>query len=145
MTVSKNNRGKLWVTKLKKKLDYWWNWIICFPLFSTTWSNTVSTNAQMGLAWSNTSQRNRSGKVILNGLLANCPCRCSPELLGCSFLTWDNGNGVFLPGHHTDVLLDDRGDEALEDGDITPHGALVSHTDCVRLPEHWNGKKRMFF
>lgn len=90
----------------------------------------------------NTSQRNRSGKVILNGLLANCPCRCSPELLGCSFLTWDNGNGVFLPGHHADVLLDDRGDEALEDGDITPHGALVSHTDCVRLPEHWYGKKR---
>lgn len=55
-------------------------------------------------------------------------------------LTWDNGDGVFLPGHHADVLLDNRGDEALEDSDITPHGALVSHTDRVRLPEHWREK-----
>lgn len=95
--------------------------------------------------WSNKSQRDRSDEVILNGLLVNCPCRCSLEHLGCCFLTWDDGDSVFLPGHHADVLLDDRGDEALEDGDITPHGALVSHTDCVRLPEHWYGKKRMIF
>lgn len=58
------------------------------------------------------------------------------------FPTRDDGDGVFLPGHHTDVLLDDRGDEALEHGDITPHGALVSHTDCVGLPEHWCVEKR---
>lgn len=59
------------------------------------------------------------------------------------FLTWYNGDGVFLPGHHADVLLDNRGDEALEDSDITPHGALVSHTDCIRLPEHWREKNKM--
>lgn len=53
------------------------------------------------------------------------------------FLTWNNGDCVLLPGHHTNVLLDSRGDEALEHGDITPHGALVSHTDRVWLPEHW--------
>lgn len=59
------------------------------------------------------------------------------------FLTWDDGDGVFFPGHHADVLLDNRGDEALEDSDITPHGALVSHTDCIRLPEHWRERKIM--
>lgn len=62
---------------------------------------------------------------------------------GFVFLTWDDGDGVFLPGHHADVLLDNRGDEALEDSDITPHGALVSHTDRIRLPEHWREKKIM--
>lgn len=59
------------------------------------------------------------------------------------FLTWDDGDGVFLPRHHADILLDHRGDEALEDRDITPHGALVSHTDCIRLPEHWRENKIM--
>lgn len=58
------------------------------------------------------------------------------------FPTWDDGDGVFFPGHHTDVLLDGWGDEALEHGDITPHGALVGHTDCVGLPEHWGVEKR---
>lgn len=52
------------------------------------------------------------------------------------FPTGDDGDGVFLPGHDADVLLDGWGDEALEHGNITPHGALVGHTDCVGLPEH---------
>lgn len=56
--------------------------------------------------------------------------------------TWDDGDGVFLPRHHADVLLDGWGDEALEHGNITPHGALVGHTDCVGLPEHWCVEKR---
>lgn len=56
--------------------------------------------------------------------------------------TRDNGDGVFLPGNNADILLDSWGDEALEHGNITPHGALVGHTDCVGLPEHWYVKKR---
>lgn len=66
------------------------------------------------------------------GLLFECVC-----VGECECPTWDNGDGVFLPGHHADVLLNHRGDEALEDGDISPHGALVGHTHCVGLPEHW--------
>ncbi len=51
-------------------------------------------------------------------------------------LTWNDGDSVLLPGHHTDVLLHSRGDEALEDGHVAPHGPLVRHANCVRFPEH---------
>lgn len=66
----------------------------------------------------------------------------SPTVRGMS-LTWDDGDSVLLPGHHTDVLLHSRGDEALEDGHVAPHGPLVRHANRVRFPEHcsWWGRE----
>ena len=51
--------------------------------------------------------------------------------------TFQQRDGVLLPGDHADVVLDGGGDQTLEDGHVPPHGTLVCNPDRVRLPEHW--------
>lgn len=56
--------------------------------------------------------------------------------------TWDDGNGVSLPGHDADVLLHGGGDEALEHSYVAPHRALVRHPHGVGLPENYKNTQR---
>lgn len=56
--------------------------------------------------------------------------------------TWDDGNGVSLPGHDADVLLHGGGDEALEHSYVAPHRALVRHPHGVGLPENYKKEKK---
>lgn len=140
MIQSKNNRGMLWL--LPNLLSQDETGLFAFHYFlppDQTWRVHIPKRTSHTQTPARETDLTRSHKM---DSWLNVPADAYWSFFS-RLLTWDNGDGVFLPGHHTDILLDNRGDEALEDSNISPHGALISHTDCIRLPEHWWEKKNM--
>lgn len=56
--------------------------------------------------------------------------------------TWDDGDGVSLPGHDADIFLHGSWDEALEHSYVAPHGALIRHPHGVGLPENCTSTRK---
>lgn len=56
--------------------------------------------------------------------------------------TWDDGDGVSLPGHDADIFLHGSWDEALEHSYVAPHRALIRHPHGVGLPENCTSTRK---